>query len=112
MLTRIANTFSKVLVSASFHLPGVFNYRNDLAWEFVDPNASQTFVLEPDTKTIITTGSVGQPRDCDPRAAFLTIDEDFVTFHRVEYDVNTTVHKIRANPELDNRFADRLLQGI
>lgn len=46
----------------------------------------------------INPGSVGQPRDGDPRAAFALLDADdpSVTFQRVMYDVNTTVRALEA----------------
>ena len=59
-------------------------------------------------------GSVGQPRDGDPRASFMTWDttEKKVGYYRVEYDVPTTMNKIRHIPELDNFLADRLENGV
>lgn len=38
-------------------------------------------------KTYCNPGSVGQPRDNDPRAAFAVMDEYEITLHRVEYDI-------------------------
>lgn len=66
-------------------------------------------------QAIVNIGSVGQPRDGDPRASFVTYDGDgsggTVRFHRLEYDVATTMAKIRAIPELPDYLADRLSQG-
>lgn len=39
------------------------------------------------SKTHCNPGSVGQPRDSDPRAAFATIEDNEITLHRVEYDM-------------------------
>jgi putative phosphoesterase len=39
------------------------------------------------TKTYCNPGSVGQPRDNDPRAAFAVYSDGEITLHRVEYDV-------------------------
>jgi len=61
--------------------------------------------------TVINPGSVGQPRDGDPRACYATFDVDTVVFRRVEYDVETAVRKIYAIGELDNFFGDRLRKG-
>ena len=63
------------------------------------------------TKMIVNVGSVGQPRDQDWRACYLSIEDGLFRFHRVEYDVETTQRKIRGVTELDNRLADRLAQG-
>jgi len=38
-------------------------------------------------KTYCNPGSVGQPRDNDPRAAFAVIHGDRITLHRVDYDI-------------------------
>jgi len=45
--------------------------------------------LEPGKRFICNPGSIGQPRDCDPRASFAVLDLDRMTFavHRVEYDI-------------------------
>jgi hypothetical protein len=57
-------------------------------------------------------GSVGQPRDQDWRACYLSVEDGVFRFHRVEYPVEITQRKIRAIPELDNRLADRLAEGV
>ncbi len=61
---------------------------------------------------LINPGSVGQPRDGDPRAAFLVYDDQDhkIAFHRVEYDIRTCQEKIiRAG--LPPRLAERLEWG-
>lgn len=66
----------------------------------------------PDRHYLINPGSVGQPRDGDPRAAFALYDnqERTVSFHRVEYDVRSCQDKvIRAG--LPPRLAERLAVG-
>jgi diadenosine tetraphosphatase ApaH/serine/threonine PP2A family protein phosphatase len=67
--------------------------------------------LEPH-RTLLNPGSVGQPRDGDPRAAYLVLDlEDrMVTWHRVAYDVGPVQAAIRA-AGLPGRLADRLAFG-
>jgi len=63
-------------------------------------------------RTLLNPGSVGQPRDGDPRAAYLVIDLELarVTWHRVEYDVGPVQAAIRA-AGLPGRLADRLAVG-
>ena len=63
-------------------------------------------------KMIVNVGSVGQPRDHDWRACYLSVEDGVFRFHRVEYPVAVTQKKIRAIPELDNRLADRLVEGV
>jgi len=60
----------KLLVSGHTHIQGVYHF--------------------PD-KTYCNPGSVGQPRDGDPRAAFATFNDCF-ELHREEYDMETVFH--------------------
>lgn len=69
------------------------------------------FVVPKGHKAYICVGSVGQPRDHDPRASFATVDGDRITFHRVPYDLAATQAKIR-NAGLHEFLAERLATGI
>ena len=60
---------------------------------------------------MINVGSVGQPRDGDPRSCYLILHDTGVEFRRVEYDAETTAEKIYDIPELDNFLGDRLKEG-
>lgn len=64
-----------------------------------------------DGKYLINVGSVGQPRDRDPRACYALYTGDSIYFRRVAYDARLTAERLRAVPELDPRFAERLLRG-
>jgi len=44
-------------------------------------------VLERGTKRVFNPGSVGQPRDRDPRAAWALLDGGTLSFHRTDYDI-------------------------
>jgi predicted phosphodiesterase len=68
--------------------------------------------LFKDGRSIVNVGSVGQPRDRDPRASYVILDEEGYRFFRVEYDYQTTARKIRAIKELDDILADRLAKGM
>jgi diadenosine tetraphosphatase ApaH/serine/threonine PP2A family protein phosphatase len=61
---------------------------------------------------LINPGSVGQPRDGDPRAAWLELDtaEQTARFHRVDYDIERAATSIAA-AGLPRRLADRLHLG-
>ena len=94
------------------HIPGV--YTEDL--RFLSPGAAadgagKSWIAEPGKKALINVGSVGQPRDGDPRASYAVWDGRKVTFFRLEYDVKTTMDKIYAIPGLPNYLADRLIVG-
>ena len=64
-----------------------------------------------DGKYVINVGSVGQPRDRDPRACYVLYTGDAIYFRRVEYDIDRTVADIRANEALGDHLADRLYKG-
>ena len=61
---------------------------------------------------LLNPGSVGQPRDGDPRAAWLELDTEGGTarFHRVPYEIDRAAKAIRA-AGLPTRLADRLYTG-
>ena len=65
-----------------------------------------------DGEWLINPGSVGQPRDGDPRAAWLEFDLDSSTalYHRVEYDIDAAAAAIRA-ARLPDSLAERLSYG-
>jgi predicted phosphodiesterase len=67
---------------------------------------------DPNVKLFVNPGSVGQPRDGDPRASFAIWDLDRarVEFYRVEYDVGRTQAKMR-NAQLPAYLVDRLSRG-
>jgi putative phosphoesterase len=62
--------------------------------------------------TVLNPGSVGQPRDNDPRAAFATLDTRnlSVRLHRVDYDIPKAARAVIA-AGLPARFAERLYIG-
>ena len=89
------------------HNPGVFTDR----FEFYGPDEiDYTFTLDG-RKTLVNVGSVGQPRDRDWRACYVLLDNDAVYFRRIEYDVQTTIRKIKEISDLDNFLAERLRDG-
>lgn len=50
--------------------------------------------LTLDDCRVINPGSVGQPRDGDPRASYAVIENGEVQFHRVTYDIDETVRQM------------------
>lgn len=110
-LNRIAEQFDDVCICGHAHINGVYRRTESLDWEFIQPKPGVEYEIRSASKTIVTVGSVGQPRDEDPRASFVTLDNDHVTFHRVDYDFESTAEKIRSNPKLENMFGERLSFG-
>ena len=74
--------------------------------------APYAFQLEPDSRYLVNPGSVGQPRDHDPEAAYAiyTPAQRLVEFGRVPYDIETTQRKIM-NAGLPDMLAHRLMVG-
>ncbi len=72
-----------------------------------------TIDIEEGKRYLINPGSVGQPRDRDPRAAFMTYDSEArqVTWRRVSYPVEKAQEKIVA-AGLPQVLSDRLSVGI
>lgn len=79
--------------------------------DVVDPEDGTTLTLD-DRPTLLNPGSVGQPRDGDPRASYLLIETATwtVDWRRVAYDVTSVQAAIRA-AGLPRRLADRLAIG-
>ena len=73
---------------------------------------AQDFTLPIGRKYFINVGSVGQPRDGDPRASYAIYEPMArkVRFRRLEYDVAAAQERIRA-AGLPERLAERLELG-
>jgi len=69
--------------------------------------------LNDNEKAIINPGSVGQPRDLDPRSSYAILDDEQgkVEFFRLPYQVDVVVDKIKAVPELSDWLGERLREG-
>jgi diadenosine tetraphosphatase ApaH/serine/threonine PP2A family protein phosphatase len=112
------------------HQPGVFvdDPYFDPPHELPD---SPYFEVEEE-RVIVNVGSVGQPRDRDQRASYVIVHRspqalsssaenvvatalsctvEQIEFVRVEYDLETTVKKILAEPALDDLLGTRLYEG-
>jgi len=50
--------------------------------------------IKPDSRYLINAGSVGQPRDQDPRAAYVLMDDESIEVVRVEYDIEATSRRM------------------
>jgi predicted phosphodiesterase len=106
-IDKIFALVDRVCFQGHTHVPGVFvqNY------QFLSPqDIDGRYTLDGD-KVLINVGSVGQPRDGNPRSCYAVLDGNDVSFHRVEYPAQVTADKIYAIAELDNFLGDRLLEG-
>ncbi len=92
------------------HIPALFRARGEVTI-VTRPTPESTHQL--DGRALINPGSVGQPRDGDPRAAYAVLDTvaGTATFYRASYRVDETQRRIRARG-LPEMFADRLAFGV
>jgi len=72
------------------------------------------FQVRPGHRFLINVGSVGQPRDQNPKLSFGLFDTETVEYRnvRLSYDVDTAAQKIRAAEALPDRLATRLYDGL
>jgi predicted phosphodiesterase len=84
-----------------------------------DPRQRTAYTTDPDiivadaSRALVNVGSVGQPRDEDPRTAYAIYDSDLerVWIRRLEYDIELEAHRIRS-AGLPPMLADRLYLGV
>jgi len=109
-MQQIFDRVQKYCFVGHTHVPGVFTDEPD----FYPPDDLEgVYTFQNGEKAIINPGSVGQPRDMDPRASYAILDEDAmkVEFYRLDYDSKATAEKIHRIPELSDWLGDRLLEG-
>jgi predicted phosphodiesterase len=91
------------------HVPQIYAEReNDLPRSQV----GHDFLPDEQSRYLVNIGSVGQPRDNDPRACYVTFDTDEyeVLYHRVDYDIETTQDKM-SQANLPRMLIARLSMG-
>jgi diadenosine tetraphosphatase ApaH/serine/threonine PP2A family protein phosphatase len=100
------------------HVPGVFTE----GFQFYSPEDVGHEYTLGEGKVLVNVGSVGQPRDGDPRACYSILEDGLgpsgervgaalLTFRRLPYDFETTIKKIYDVTELEPFLGDRLRQG-
>jgi len=102
----------KVCFFGHSHIPSVFTLEKNAIRVEVIRGERTKLVLDPKKRYLINPGSIGQPRDRNPQAAYAIFDssERVVFFDRVEYDVGLAREKIlRAG--LPAMLGDRLPLG-
>ena len=95
------------------HFPFVYGEKDQLVEGTFLEGKTNEVKLEKGVRYLINPGSVGQPRDRNPMAAFAIYDSDTrtVKFYRVEYDIAEAQRKI-LEQNLPSALAERLTLGI
>lgn len=92
------------------HRPMIFVQENQ---NDVMAQSAQATTLDLDRRYIVNIGSVGQPRDNDPRSCYVIWDKATgeILFRRIEYDIRQAQEAILA-AELPAQLAHRLAWGV
>ena len=106
-IERIFGFIHKYCFQGHTHVPGVFT---DSCRFYSPTDLSNEYELG-DQKVMVNVGSVGQPRDNDPRSCYVILDGSHLTFRRIEYPFDTTRNKILDIPGLDDFLGERLAIG-
>jgi diadenosine tetraphosphatase ApaH/serine/threonine PP2A family protein phosphatase len=106
-LERLFGLIDRYAFQGHTHVPGVFTEDG----RFLSPDEVAGRYPLPNGKMMVNVGSVGQPRDGDPRACNILLTDQAIEFRRVPYPVEKTIEKIHAEPELDPFLGDRLREG-
>ena len=95
------------------HIPSMFSLEGRMLGVRALRGRSGTIQLRPGARYLLNPGSIGQPRDRDPRASYMTYDSDkrVVRWHRVDYPVSRAQQRI-VKAGLPKVLADRLALGV
>jgi len=109
-MKQIFERIPKHSMSGHTHVPGIFTDEPDF---YPPDDIDDSFNFENEQHIIINPGSVGQPRNLDPRSSYAILDDEAhtVDFFRLDYDIETVREKIYAIPDLSNWLGDRLREG-
>lgn len=106
-LEKVFALIEKYSFQGHTHVPGIFTEDG----RFLRPDQVGGLYKLDEDKVMVNVGSVGQPRDGDPRSSYAILEDQVVHFRRVEYPFAVTAQKIYDIPELDNFLGDRLREG-
>jgi predicted phosphodiesterase len=94
------------------HIPSLFWLEGRLLGVKALRGTSGRIVLSPEGRYLINPGSIGQPRDRDPRASYMIYDSKkrVVSWYRIPYAISDAQARIR-KAGLPGSLADRLAVG-
>ena len=103
---HVFGEFSRLLFVGHTHLPCVITPDRKVRRA---KELEGAYTLDQE-QAIVNVGSVGQPRDGDPRACYAVVDDLTVRWRRIPYDVDQTMSRIR-EVGLPDQLAERLMKG-
>lgn len=109
-MAAVFSSFDHLCFCGHTHLPGVFTQSSSGQWIHTPATDSNDVFHVRRQQTLCNVGSVGQPRDNDPRACYVLFDGEIAVFRRVDYDIETTIKKIRSGDD-DDMHGNRLAYG-
>lgn len=94
------------------HIPSMFSLEGRMLGVRALRGRTGTIQLRPGARYLLNPGSIGQPRDRDPRASYMTYDSErrVVRWYRIEYPIEEAQRRIR-RAGLPNSLAERLAYG-
>lgn len=106
-MSNFSYQFTQLCFHGHTHVPRIF-MKSDKVREV----PAESVQIESNAKYFINVGSVGQPRDGDPRACYAIYDQDskLIVFRRINYNLPKTQMKIR-EAGLPEMLAERLEEG-
>ncbi len=107
-IDEIFAAFPRLCFVGHTHRPGVFTADHCF---LPSSDLPAGYDISDGAKYLINVGSVGQPRDRDPRACYTLFSGDAVYFRRVDYDIADVAARVQKHDMLDKRFAERLFRG-
>jgi diadenosine tetraphosphatase ApaH/serine/threonine PP2A family protein phosphatase len=110
MIDALELTSAPLVLVGHSHVPFAFSAEGELAF---GPSLAGAEADLRDLRWVLNPGSVGQPRDGDPRASYVVLDLDAgrASFRRLAYDVERTQREMRAEG-LPEALAARLAAGV
>ncbi|MBW1634663.1 MAG: metallophosphoesterase family protein [Deltaproteobacteria bacterium] len=108
-----ARSKAKILFIGHTHVPVAITRKNFFCVYIRSPRHQSVVPVAASNRQIFNCGSVGQPRDGDPRGAYLVYDTNkwLVEFYRFEYDYGKAKEKI-VTAGLPESLGRRLLSGL
>ncbi len=108
-LRSVFDSFEGVALGGHTHHPGMHDA--DLRFHGLEGRETLSLPLPEGRQFFINVGSTGQPRDGDNRACYAVLEDDRITWHRVQYEFRETMQKILDTGVLSDVLARRLAIG-